>query len=36
VENARRIDDRATWRHNMAAVERMFEQLAGERRGQER
>jgi glycosyltransferase involved in cell wall biosynthesis len=28
AENARRIDERATWGHNMAMVERMFEELA--------
>ena len=28
AENARRIDERATWGHNMGAVERMFEELA--------
>jgi glycosyltransferase involved in cell wall biosynthesis len=27
AENARRIDARATWKHNMAAVEQMFEEL---------
>lgn len=32
AENARRIDERATWKRNMALVERMFEELAGDER----